>query len=72
MAALSQSRESGIDHTTGISDVRFEGGQWTFKSDWARQGTAEFRLTRVRADFFEGASFLGGRLKEKNRWTRIE
>ncbi|HMO22592.1 MAG TPA: hypothetical protein PKC98_16665, partial [Candidatus Melainabacteria bacterium] len=27
MAALSQSRESGIDHTTGISDVRFEGGQ---------------------------------------------
>lgn len=70
MAAIAQG--SNRDYTKGISDVQLASGNWTFKSDLARAGMAEFRLKRVREDVYEGASYLNGNLREKNRWTRIE
>ncbi len=70
MAAVAQA--ANLQYTKGISEVQLSGSEWTFKSDWSREGIAEFRLKRVREGVYEGASYLRGKFREKNRWTRLE
>jgi hypothetical protein len=41
-------------------DHRYEGDRWSFRSDWHEYGVAQFELSRVDNNRFEGYAYLDG------------
>ncbi len=56
----------------GISNVRFDGKQWSFFSDWGLPRLGEFRLSRVTDDLYRGYSFYDGKRLGFHEWERVE
>jgi hypothetical protein len=71
MAPLSQSQEPGVIASKGLSDVRFEGTDWRFNSDWGNGDVGEFRLERFGPGIFSGWSYLRGEQRNYNLWVLI-
>ena len=65
-------KASNIVNSLGLFDVAYDGDLWTFKSDWGNGLIGHFRLRRVSDSIFEGESLLHGRIRDKNKWVRIE
>ncbi len=56
----------------GIHGITYDGESWTFYSDWSSRQTAFFKLRRVSDNVFEGYSSVGGRIRDRNRWIKVE
>ncbi len=71
MGAKEQLRSPDVINSSGIFDVTYHDGVWTFKSDWGDGQIAYFKLARVSDKGFEGASFLQGYERSKNRRIKV-
>lgn len=71
MAPVSQSQETDVITSKGLSEVRFEGADWRFTSDWGNGDMAEFRLQRVGPGIYSGWSYLRDEQRNFNLWVLI-
>jgi hypothetical protein len=60
-----------VTPSKGLSDVRFSGANWSFKSDWGSGNVAEFRLRRVGPGVFVGWSYLRDEQVNLNLWMLV-
>jgi hypothetical protein len=54
----------------GVSDIRFKGDEWYFKSDWGQGKIADFRLKQITSGLYVGWSYLNGKKVEQYIWLR--
>ena len=71
MTPVNQSQDPDVITSKGLSDVRFEGTDWHFKSDWGNGDVAEFRLQRFGPGIYAGWSYLRDEQRNYNLWVLI-
>jgi hypothetical protein len=71
MTPVDQSEAPDVVTSKGLSDVRFEGTGWQFKSDWGKGDVGEFRLQRVAPGMYAGWSYLRDEQRNYNLWLLI-
>jgi hypothetical protein len=71
MAPVSQTKGPGVVNSQGLSDVRFSGEDWAFRSDWGKQGVAQFRLRRAAQGLYLGWSYLREERQNFNMWVLV-
>ena len=71
MTPVNQSQEPDVITSKGLSDVRFEGTDWQFKSDWGNGDVGEFRLERIGPGIYAGWSYLRDEPRNYNLWVLI-
>lgn len=61
-----------VRDTLGISDITFEGTDWTFSSTWGENDIGYFSLRRVSDVLFVGTVSRNGQITGENLWERVE
>ncbi len=63
----------GMGESAGLTDVKFDGTTWRFRSRWPEHRTGVFELHRVTADLFEGSAYATDGLTPPQRdlWLRV-
>lgn len=65
-------------HSQGVSEIKFDGKEWTFYSDWGNYGVGFFRLKLKKRNEFEGYAYATNSKRKPtyklsaNRWIRHE
>jgi hypothetical protein len=72
MSAREQVEYPGVIQSIGIFDVRSDGAEWTFNSNWGRGVVGNFRLQKISDTTFEGIATVDGRVVGQSRWVRVQ
>ncbi|BBM87583.1 hypothetical protein [Candidatus Uabimicrobium amorphum] len=65
-------------NSQGVTEIKFDGKEWTFYSDWGRYGVGFFKLKMKKRNEFEGYSYATDSKRKPtyklspNRWIRHE
>jgi len=71
MTALELVEAEGVTPSLGVFDVRADGYEWEFSSNWGQGRVGYFVLYRVSPSRFEGDVMEGGRVVGRNRWVKV-
>jgi hypothetical protein len=71
MAPVNQAKGPDVINSQGLSDVGFSGEDWTFRSDWGKEGVAQFRLRRTAQGVYLGWSYLREERRNFNIWVLV-
>ena len=71
MSPVSQTEGPGVITSKGLSDVKFSGEAWSFRSDWGKGDVGQFRLRRAAPGVYLGWSYLREERRNFNMWVLV-
>jgi hypothetical protein len=61
-----------MENSIGVTDVSYDGRDWTFNSNWGKGRVGNFELERLSPTVFEGEIRVAGKFENRTRFVKIE